>query len=186
MLAYGVVFVLLIGEIDLSIGYVSGVAGMIAALLANPAPAGPGLPGWLCIAIALACTTIIGAFQGSFVALIGVPSFVVTLAGFLIWQGVIQLELPGVIVIQDNTINNVYGYFFSDLGGWIIGIIVSVALRRSERWASALNGGGTASRSATRSCSSPRLIAIPAVTLRTVCDLQQGPRRPVRAPARRR
>ena len=127
MLAYGVVFVLLIGEIDLSIGYVSGVAGMIAALLANPAPAGPGLPGWLCIAIALACTTIIGAFQGSFVALIGVPSFVVTLAGLLIWQGVIQLELPGVIVIQDNTINNVYGYFFSDLGGWIIGIIVSAA-----------------------------------------------------------
>jgi D-xylose transport system permease protein len=127
MLAYGVVFVLLIGEIDLSIGYVSGVAGMIAALLANPAPAGPGLPGWLCILIALACTTIIGAFQGSFVALIGVPSFVVTLAGLLIWQGVIQLELPGVIVIQDNTINNVYGYFFSDLGGWIIGIVVSVA-----------------------------------------------------------
>ena len=81
MLAYGVVFVLLIGEIDLSIGYVSGIAGMIAA----PAPAarrrGPGLPGWLCIAIALACTTSIGAFQGSFVALIGVPSFVVTLAG---------------------------------------------------------------------------------------------------------
>ena len=81
MLAYGVVFVLLIGEIDLSIGYVSGVAGVIVALLANPTPAGPGLPGWLCILIALACTTIIGAFQGSFVALIGVPSFVVTLAG---------------------------------------------------------------------------------------------------------
>ena len=139
MLAYGVVFVLLIGEIDLSIGYVSGVAGMIAALLANPAPAGPGLPGWLCIAIALACTTIIGAFQGSFVALIGVPSFVVTLAGLLIWQGVIQLELPGVIVIQDNTINNVYGYFFSDLGGWIIGIIVSAAYVAGTLGA-ALNG----------------------------------------------
>jgi len=126
LVAYGVVFVLLIGEIDLSIGYVSGVAGMIAALLQQPTPIGPGLPGWLCIVIALACTTIIGAFQGSFVALIGVPSFVVTLAGLLIWQGVIQLELPGVVVIQDNTINNVYGYFFSDTGGWIIGIAVSV------------------------------------------------------------
>src|SRR4029077_5494397 len=84
MLAYGVVFVLLIGEIDLSIGYVSGVAGMIAALLANPAPAGPGLPGWLCIAIALACTTIIGAFQGSFVAIIGVPAVVAHLASLII------------------------------------------------------------------------------------------------------
>jgi D-xylose transport system permease protein len=125
MLAYGVVFVLLIGEIDLSIGYVSGIAGMIAALLQNPSPAGPGLPGWLCILIALTCTTIIGAFQGAFVALLLVPSFVVTLAGLLIWQGVIQLELGGVIVIQDNTINNVYGYFFSDTGGWIIAGVIS-------------------------------------------------------------
>jgi D-xylose transport system permease protein len=101
------------------------MAGMIAALLQQPSPFGPGLPGWLCIVIALACTTVIGAFQGSFVALIGVPSFVVTLAGLLIWQGVIQLELGGVVVIQDNTINNVYGYFFSDTWGWIIGIVVS-------------------------------------------------------------
>jgi D-xylose transport system permease protein len=125
MLAYGVVFVLLIGEIDLSIGYVSGIAGMIAALLQNPTPIGPGLPGWLCILIAITCTTIIGAFQGAFVALLLVPSFVVTLAGLLIWQGVIQLELGGVIVIQDNTINNVYGYFFSDTGGWIIAGVIS-------------------------------------------------------------
>jgi D-xylose transport system permease protein len=98
---------------------------MIAALLQNPTPVGPGLPGWLCILIAITCTTIIGAFQGAFVALILVPSFVVTLAGLLIWQGVIQLELGGVIVIQDNTINNVYGYFFSDAGGWIIAGVIS-------------------------------------------------------------
>ena len=167
MLAYGVVFVLLIGEIDLSIGYVSGVAGMIAALLANPSPAGPGLPGWLCILIALACTTIIGAFQGSFVALIGVPSFVVTLAGLLIWQGVIQLELPGVVVIQDDTINNVYGYFFSDKGGWIIGIIVSVA------YVAGTLGSALAGRRHGIPIRDPgllvaKLIAIPAITLLTV------------------
>ena len=127
MLAYGVVFVLLIGEIDLSIGFVSGVGGMIVALLQQPTPVGPGLPGWLCIVIALACTTVIGAFQGAVVALILVPSFVVTLAGLLIWQGVIQLGLPGIISIQDNTIQNVYGYFFSDTGGWIIGGAVGAA-----------------------------------------------------------
>ena len=175
MLAYGVVFVLLIGEIDLSIGYVSGVAGMIAALLANPAPAGPGLPGWLCIAIALACTTIIGAFQGSFVALIGVPSFVVTLAGLLIWQGVIQLELPGVIVIQDNTINNVYGYFFSDLGGWIIGIIVSAAYVAGTLGA-ALNGRRHGIPIRDPALLVGKLIAIPAITLLTVhiCNKDRG------------
>jgi D-xylose transport system permease protein len=70
---------------------------------------------------------LIGAFQGSIVALIGVPSFVVTIAGFEIWQGVILKSIPqGVIVIQDNTINNMDGYFFSDLAGWIIAAIVSV------------------------------------------------------------
>ncbi len=127
MLAYGVVFVLLIGEIDLSIAFVSGIAGMIIAVLQQPTPIGPGVPGWACIVLALLATTAIGAFQGSFVALIGVPSFVVTLAGLLIWQGVIQNGLGGVITIQDTTINDVYGYFFGDRAGWIIGLTISVA-----------------------------------------------------------
>jgi D-xylose transport system permease protein len=121
MLAYGVVFVLLIGEIDLSVAFVSGIAGVVVAEL--QLPTGAHLPGLVCILLALLATTAIGAFQGSFVAFLGVPSFVVTLAGFLIWQGVILRSITqGVIVIQDNTINNVYGYFFSDLGGWIIGL----------------------------------------------------------------
>ena len=167
MLAYGVVFVLLIGEIDLSIGYVSGIAGMIAALLQQPSPAGPGLPGWLCILVALFCTTVIGAFQGSFVALIGVPSFVVTLAGLLIWQGVIQLELPGVVVLQDNTINNVYGYFFSDTGGWVIAIVVSVAYVAGTLGAT-LSGRRHGIPIRDPALLVSRLVAIPAITLLTV------------------
>jgi D-xylose transport system permease protein len=125
LLAYGVVFVLLIGEIDLSIAFVSGVAGVVVAKA--QLPTGPNLPWYVCVFLALLATTAIGAFQGSFVALIGVPSFVVTLAGFEIWQGVIQRTVPGVIVIQDNTINDFSNYFFSDLGGWIIAAIVSGA-----------------------------------------------------------
>jgi len=125
LLAYGVVFVLLIGEIDLSIAFVSGVAGVVVAKA--QLPTGPNLPWYVCVFLALLATTAIGAFQGSFVALIGVPSFVVTLAGFEIWQGVIQRTVPGVIVIQDNTINDFSNYFFSDLGGWIIAAIVSAA-----------------------------------------------------------
>ena len=125
LLAYGVVFVLLIGEIDLSIAFVSGVAGVVVAKA--QLPNGAHLPWWLCVLLALLATTAIGAFQGSFVALIGVPSFVVTLAGYEIWQGVILQTVPGVIVIQDNMINNFSNYFFSDLGGWIIAILVSGA-----------------------------------------------------------
>jgi len=125
LLAYGVVFVLLIGEIDLSVSFVSGVAGVIVAK--SQLPNGAHLPWYLCIFLALLGAVLIGAFQGSFVALIGVPSFVVTLAGFEIWQGVIQRTVPGVIVIQDNMINNMSNYFFSTLAGWIMAAVVSTA-----------------------------------------------------------
>jgi D-xylose transport system permease protein len=125
LLAYGVVFVLLIGEIDLSVSFVSGVAGVIVAK--TQLPNGAHLPWYLCLFLALLGATLIGAFQGSVVALVGVPSFVVTLAGFEIWQGVIQRTVPGVIVIQDNMINNMSNYFFSTLAGWIMAAVVSAA-----------------------------------------------------------
>jgi D-xylose transport system permease protein len=124
LLAYGVVFVLLIGEIDLSISYISGIAGVVVAKLT--VPDGNEVAGIVAILIALAVCALIGAFQGSFVAFIGVPAFVVTLAGYQIWQGVIQksIEAEGVIVIQDETVNNTANYFFSDKAGWIIAALV--------------------------------------------------------------
>jgi D-xylose transport system permease protein len=126
MLAYGVVFVLLIGEIDLSISYVSGVAGVVVAQLQLPGSS-HHYPAIIAILAALVAGTAIGAFQGSIIALIGVPSFVVTLAGFEIWQGVILKSIPqGVLVIQDQTVNDVSQYFFSDTAGWIIAAIVSI------------------------------------------------------------
>ncbi len=126
--AIGVVFVLLLGEIDLSIGYVSGMAGVIVAELQLPDGSWE-IKGVVAIAIAVAMTALIGAFQGSFVAYIGVPSFVVTLAGLLFWQGAIQQIIgdTGVIVIQDSTVNNMANYFFSDSAGLIIAA-VAVAL----------------------------------------------------------
>jgi D-xylose transport system permease protein len=126
-IAIGVVFVLLIGEIDLSIGYVSGVAGVVVAEL-TLAGSGHDLPGLIAIVLAIATCAAIGAFQGSFVALIGVPSFVVTLAGLIALQGVIIRALPqGVIVIQDNLVNDVANYYFSDVAGWIIAVLLTGA-----------------------------------------------------------
>jgi D-xylose transport system permease protein len=125
LLAYGVVFVLLIGEIDLSISFVSGIAGVVVAQLQRPD--GADLPWYLCVLGALLATTAIGAAQGSIVAKIGVPSFVVTLAGFEIWQGVIQQAMPGVVVIQDDMINNASNYFFGTTAGWIMFAVISIA-----------------------------------------------------------
>ncbi len=123
MLAYGVVWVLLLGEIDLSISYISGIAGVVVGQLTIPETSYQ-VHGLIAIALAVVACAAIGAFQGSFVALIGVPAFVVTLAGYEIWQGVIQksIEGKGVIVIQDDLVNDVANRFLVDRTGWIIAL----------------------------------------------------------------
>ncbi|TMK69324.1 MAG: sugar ABC transporter permease [Actinobacteria bacterium] len=126
-IAIGVVFVLLIGEIDLSIGFLSGVAGVVVAELQMPG-SGHDLPGLIAIALAILAGMVIGGIQGSFVAFLGVPSFVVTLAGLLAWQGVIikALGTQGVIGIQDKQINDVANYVLAKNVGWILAIVFVV------------------------------------------------------------
>jgi D-xylose transport system permease protein len=133
MLAYGVVFVLLLGEIDLSIGYLSGFAAVAVAEMQlqgtdHDWPFGLIAPisGLLAIPIAVGLAAALGSAQGTIVAKIGVPSFVVTLAGLLIFQGVILqiLEVRGTILISDNWINDTAYKYFSEVTGWIIAAII--------------------------------------------------------------
>jgi D-xylose transport system permease protein len=83
VIAVGIVFVLLIGEIDLSVGYVSGIGSVMVAEF-QKAGSNHDYPGLVAIGIAVAVCAAIGAAQGSIIAFLGVPSFVVTLAGLLI------------------------------------------------------------------------------------------------------
>ncbi|MEW2402627.1 sugar ABC transporter permease [Streptomyces sp. NPDC046862] len=83
LVAVGIVFVLLIGEIDLSVGSVSGLAGAVFAVL----NVNLGMPEWLAVIVAVVTGTAVGAFHGVFFARLGVPAFVVTLAGLLVWNG---------------------------------------------------------------------------------------------------
>jgi D-xylose transport system permease protein len=126
MLAFGVVFVLLLGEIDLSIGYLAGIGALIVAELQLPG-SGHQLNGILAMVLAVAACALIGGVQGSIVAYVGVPSFVVTLGGFLIWQGVIlnTLEQRGTIIIQDRWINYTDSYAFSHVGGYLVALIIT-------------------------------------------------------------
>jgi D-xylose transport system permease protein len=138
LIAYGVVFVLLIGEIDLSVAFVSGVAGVVVA--ETQLPTGVNLPWFVCVFLAILAATLIGAFQGSIVALVGVPSFVVTLAGYEIWQGVILRTITqGVIVIQDPKINDFSNYLFSDMAGWIMAAVITAVYSGGTLWG-AYNG----------------------------------------------
>jgi D-xylose transport system permease protein len=129
VIAIGIVFVLLIGEIDLSVGFVSGVAGVTVAELQMPG-SGHQFPGLIAIICAVLVGAVIGLVQGSFVALLGVPSFVVTLAGLLIWQGVILnlLGTEGVIGIQNQLINDIELYLLPPNVGWIVAGIFSAGL----------------------------------------------------------
>jgi D-xylose transport system permease protein len=126
-LAIGVVFVLLIGEIDLSIAYVSAVGGVVMTLLIRTD--NPGWPWWLAILAAVAVTTVIGLLQAIVITKAGVPSFVVTLAGLLIWSGVVlvlmtQVTSTGTIRISDERIVGLANNFLSDAGGYILGALV--------------------------------------------------------------
>ena len=141
LLGMGEVFALLLGEIDLSIGFVSGIGGVVAADLVVYARSWPW---WAAVLIALLATTAIGALQGSIITRFHLPSFVVTLAGLLGWEGVMILLLGqgGTIPIPNNVINGFANGNMTKLAGWIVMIAivgafaliqVSRALRRRSR-----------------------------------------------------
>jgi D-xylose transport system permease protein len=128
IIGMGIVFVLLLGEIDLSVGYVSGVAGVTTALLLIPDgshqfSAGPA------IAVALLVGLAIGVVQGLIITKIGVPSFVVTLAGLLGWNGVVLLLIgdKGTVIIQNDLVVGFANDFLPAATAWIV-LIAGVAL----------------------------------------------------------
>jgi D-xylose transport system permease protein len=134
-IAIGVVFVLLIGEIDLSVAFVSAVGGVVMTLMLRPDD--PGWPWWAAIGFALLCTTTIGLLQALVITKAGVPSFVVTLAGLLIWSGVVlilltQYSTAGIVRVQDQTVIDIANGFISDLWGWILAAVVVVAFAFSQ------------------------------------------------------
>ena len=126
-IAIGVVFVLLIGEIDLSVAFVSAVGGVTMTLLLRPD--GPNWPWWAAIGLALLVTTLIGLLQALVITKAGVPSFVVTLAGLLIWSGVVlilttEYSTSGTIRIQDDTVIGIANDFLSDAWGWVVAVVI--------------------------------------------------------------
>lgn len=128
-IAYGVVYVLLLGEIDLSISFVSAVGGVgMALLLAPPTnwPAWiPAMPWFVAIPLALLLVTFIGFVQGNIITYFQLPSFVVTLAGFLVWSGAVLILIggAGTVIIQDKTVLGIANSFLPPVLGWIVGAV---------------------------------------------------------------
>ena len=125
LISIGIVFVLLLGEIDLSVGAVSGLTAAIMAVLNFKHGWNP----YLAIAAGVFAGMAIGALQGFLFSRFGVPSFVVTLAGLLAWQGALLQVLgsTGSINLTDPKITGLANTFYSDAVGWIMAAIVIVA-----------------------------------------------------------
>jgi D-xylose transport system permease protein len=121
LVAVGVTLVLLLGEIDLSVGAVSGLCGAIMAVLIEQ----KGWSPYLGIAVAVLAGTAIGLFQGSVFTRFAIPSFVVTLAGLLAWPGA-QLKVlgeTGTVNITDSKVTGLVSTFYSDTVGWIFAFV---------------------------------------------------------------
>jgi D-xylose transport system permease protein len=130
MISIGVVLVLLLGEIDLSVGIVSGLCAAVMAVLCEQ-HGWPAIPG---IAAGIATGAAIGLFQGSIVTRFGIPSFVVTLAGLIGWQGALLWVLgsTGTVNITKPAIVDLAGTFYSGATAWIIAAVVVAAFAASS------------------------------------------------------
>ena len=143
LLAMGELYALLLGWIDLSIGFVSGIGGIIMAELVKQSF---GWPWWAAIVVSLIGCAAIGALQGTIITRIGLPSFVVTLAGLLGWQGVMLLMLGqgGSLPINVNVINDLASGNLTPAASWIVMLAlvaffgVRIWLRESRRRRSGL------------------------------------------------
>lgn len=142
LLGMAEIFVLLLGEIDLSIGYMAGIGATVTAILVAP----PHDVNWfLAILAGLAACAVLGALQGLLITLLGLPSFVVTLAGLLGFEGVLlyiiqkdKYAVGGTIQLTSSIINDIENGMLSRAAGWIVMIVAvtgyaALAVTRSVR-----------------------------------------------------
>ena len=131
MLGMSQVFVLLLGEIDLSVGFSAAMSAAIVAWMVSP---GEHVPWVFAVIVGLLLPAAYSGLEGIIFTWLRAPSFVVTLAGLLMGQGLLLYMIDtfeptggGVITISNNIINDIDGGFMSPTAGWVV-MIVAVVL----------------------------------------------------------
>lgn len=181
MLALAEVFALLLGEIDLSAGFVAGLSGVVAAELLTTEHG--SWPWWAAILAALLACAAIGLLHGTLITRLGLPSFVVTLGGLLGWQGVMLAILGngGTLPIQDNVVNDVANANLTPAASWIVTLVL-VAVYGLTTWR-------RAARRRARGLVAPPVgftiikiagVAVAGVVLVLVCNANRGVLVPIR------
>ena len=124
LIATGIVFILLIGEIDLSVAAIAGVGAMLIARLV--APDGNEIPWILALVVTAVVAIGIGLVHGYFVAKLGVPSLIVTLATFFVLRGLVQGPIAGgtgLIRVTEPAILDVANRFLGNGIAWTLGVL---------------------------------------------------------------
>ena len=143
--ALGEVLVLLLGEIDLSLGSISGVAAAILGVMIT----NNGVPWWSAIIVMIVAGAVMGAFQGVWIGVLRVPSFVVTLAGLLAFLGM-QLEIlgpNGTLTLSEPHLLALTADNVSKPAGWLVAFVAvavysaAVLRRRRKRRTLGLRSG---------------------------------------------
>jgi D-xylose transport system permease protein len=184
LLGLAELYALLLSEIDLSVGFVGAVGAAIAlALMGQP----QNWPWWAAVIVGLLACAIIGAFQGLIITRLKIPSFVVTLAGLLGWQGVLiyvfdvdKGAVGGVISISNNVIDDLVSGNMTPAAGWITLVVVialyaaSSILRASRRRSQGLSAPPMSITILTIAA-----VSIAGIVLVWICNLNRGSLAPV-------
>ena len=119
ILAVGMVIVIIAGHIDLSVGSVVAMVGAVAAISMDQW----GFPWWAAVTLSLLVGAVVGAWQGFWVAFVGIPAFIVTLAGMLLFRGLTLVLLTG------GTISGLPDQFTAIGAGWLPGLLGETSRR---------------------------------------------------------
>ena len=124
VIAMGLIFVLLLGEIDLSAGFASGVCGAVLVILIT----NHGVAWWAALPVSILFGALLGFAIGILVSRLGIPSFVVTLAAFLMFQGLLLLLAGegGTIRVEDPVILSIQNSNLSPLMSWLFFAVLAV------------------------------------------------------------
>jgi D-xylose transport system permease protein len=122
----GIILVLLLGELDLSVGSISGLCAGVMAVLNVKA----GWPGPWAVLAGILTGLLIGLLQGVLIVKIRIPAFIVTLAGMLGWSGTLLLVLgnTGTVNLRDKFILSLAGTFYPHIVGWILAAAAIIAV----------------------------------------------------------
>lgn len=125
ILATGMVLIIVTGHIDLSVGSIAAITSGTAAIL----QVWHGWPTWSVVLVALLVGTLVGFWQGVWVARLGVPAFIVTLGGMLVWRGVILLFTKGKSISgMQESFRFIGQGFIPPTAGWILALIAMAAV----------------------------------------------------------